>query len=117
MVLKDLDLALIWQNTSRDVQVRSAQFGVSDVQTLGSTILVEIRMRDEEQRAKQLVLPNSKAPQAASGEYEADQWTWTAEEWAEYEAEAAGQGQPAPSKAKICSAYASKEGCPKGGCC
>eukprot|EP00971_Amphidinium_carterae_P047646 938595-Amphidinium_carterae.1 len=76
-----------------------------------------MRMRDEEQRAKQLVLPNSKPPQAASGEYEADQWTWTAEEWAEYKAEAAGQGQPTPSKAKICSAYASKEGCPKGGCC
>eukprot|EP00971_Amphidinium_carterae_P248969 4942134-Amphidinium_carterae.1 len=34
LVLKDLDLALIWQNTSRDVQVRSAAFSVSDVQTL-----------------------------------------------------------------------------------
>eukprot|EP00971_Amphidinium_carterae_P111214 2202760-Amphidinium_carterae.1 len=75
-------------------------------------MLVELRMRDEEQRAKHLVLPH-KAAQAASGEYEAEQWTWTAEEWAEYEAEAAGQGKPA-SKAKICSAYASKEGCPKG---
>eukprot|EP00971_Amphidinium_carterae_P065730 1302729-Amphidinium_carterae.1 len=76
-------------------------------------MLVELRMRDEEQRAKQLVLPTRPA-QAASGEYEADQWTWTAEEWAEYEAEAAGQAKPAQGKAKICSAYASKEGCPKG---
>eukprot|EP00971_Amphidinium_carterae_P084837 1678808-Amphidinium_carterae.1 len=70
-------------------------------------------MRDEEQRAKQLVLP-ARPAQAAAGEYEADQWTWTAEEWAEYEADAAGQAKPAQSKAKICSAYASKEGCPKG---
>eukprot|EP00971_Amphidinium_carterae_P055098 1085718-Amphidinium_carterae.1 len=54
LVLKDLDLGLLWQSTSRDVQVRSAQFGVSDVQTLGSTMLVEMRMRDEEQGAKQL---------------------------------------------------------------
>eukprot|EP00971_Amphidinium_carterae_P044768 880683-Amphidinium_carterae.1 len=87
LVLKDLDLGLSWQATSRDVQVRSAQFGVSDVQTLGSTMLVEMRMRDEEQRAKQLVIKPSatRTPQAASGEYEADQWT--TQEWEEYEAE------------------------------
>eukprot|EP00971_Amphidinium_carterae_P053896 1061292-Amphidinium_carterae.1 len=118
LVLKDLDLGLIWQATSRDVQVRSAQFGVSDVQTLGSTMLVEMRMRDEEQRAKQLVINPSatRTPQAASGEYEAEQWT--TQEWEEYEAEvAAGQGRPTQSTPKLCSAYASKDGCPKGALC
>eukprot|EP00971_Amphidinium_carterae_P159367 3159154-Amphidinium_carterae.1 len=33
-ILKDLDLGMTWQATSRVVQVRSAQFGVEDVQTL-----------------------------------------------------------------------------------
>eukprot|EP00971_Amphidinium_carterae_P070996 1403781-Amphidinium_carterae.1 len=33
-ILKDLDLGMTWQATSRDVQVRSAQFGEEDVQTL-----------------------------------------------------------------------------------
>eukprot|EP00971_Amphidinium_carterae_P178107 3532693-Amphidinium_carterae.1 len=53
LVLRDLDLVPIWQNTSREVQVRAATFSVSDVHTLGSTMLVEMRMQDEEQRAKQ----------------------------------------------------------------
>eukprot|EP00971_Amphidinium_carterae_P249781 4957540-Amphidinium_carterae.1 len=79
-------------------------------------MLVELRMRDEEQRAKQLVLRTGTA-QAASEDYKADQWTWTAEKWAEYKAKAAGQAKPAQSKAKICSAHASKKECPKEGCC
>eukprot|EP00971_Amphidinium_carterae_P058722 1161253-Amphidinium_carterae.1 len=77
-----------------------------------------MRMRDEEQRAKQLVINPSatRTPQAASGEYEADQWT--AQKWEEYEAEvAAGQRRPTQSKPKLCSAYASKDGCPKGALC
>eukprot|EP00971_Amphidinium_carterae_P100384 1985342-Amphidinium_carterae.1 len=75
-------------------------------------------MRDEEQRSKQLVIhPSSTTrPHAAAGDYEADQWT--AQEWEEYEAEAAAdQGRQMQSKPKLCSAYASKDGCPKGALC
>eukprot|EP00971_Amphidinium_carterae_P045982 904836-Amphidinium_carterae.1 len=81
-------------------------------------MLVELRMRDEEQRSKQLVIhpPSTTKPQAAAGDYEADQWT--AQEWEEYEAEAAAdQGRQMQSKPKLCSAYASKDGCPKGALC
>eukprot|EP00971_Amphidinium_carterae_P283940 5637473-Amphidinium_carterae.1 len=73
-VLKDLDVALTWQDTSREVKVRSSQFCVEDVQTLGSTMLVELRMRDDGQRNKQLVVHSSPSrPQAAAQSYEAEQ--------------------------------------------
>eukprot|EP00971_Amphidinium_carterae_P048786 961535-Amphidinium_carterae.1 len=97
-------------------------FCVEDVQTLGSTMLVEMRMREDELRAKQLVIHSSAPkPQAAAQSYEADYWNWTAQEWEEYEAEGAGasdpKGRQAQDKKKICSAYASKDRCPKGAMC
>eukprot|EP00971_Amphidinium_carterae_P159636 3164912-Amphidinium_carterae.1 len=86
-------------------------------ETLGSTMLVELRMRDDEMRAKQLVITTTAPkPQAAAQSYEAEYWT--AQEWEEYEAEGAGasdqKGRQAQTKPKLCSEYASKEGCPKG---
>eukprot|EP00971_Amphidinium_carterae_P172860 3426492-Amphidinium_carterae.1 len=102
------------QDTSREVKVRSPQFCVEDVQTLGSTMLIELRMRDDELRAKaakQLVIHSSTPkPQAAAESYEAD--CWTPQEWASDH-----KGRQAQDKKKICSAYASKDGCPKGAMC
>eukprot|EP00971_Amphidinium_carterae_P014168 279454-Amphidinium_carterae.1 len=84
-------------------------------------MLVELRMKDEEQRSKQLILPTPAGkPHAAAAEYDAESWTWIAQEWEEYEAEAAGapkRGQQSQNKPKLCSAYASKDGCPKGAMC
>eukprot|EP00971_Amphidinium_carterae_P345029 6485746-Amphidinium_carterae.1 len=108
-ILKDLDVALTWQKTSREVQ------------TIGSTMLVELRMRNDEQRTKQLMAhsapsrPHAGATQAYEAEY------WTTQEWEEYEAEGAGasdlKGRKDEERKKICSEYATKEGCPKGAMC
>eukprot|EP00971_Amphidinium_carterae_P216169 4290771-Amphidinium_carterae.1 len=41
----DLKLALMWEKVSTEVGVRSTDFSISDVQTMSTRLLVELRMR------------------------------------------------------------------------
>eukprot|EP00971_Amphidinium_carterae_P269815 5352714-Amphidinium_carterae.1 len=89
---------------------------------MSTRLLVELRMRDEESRTKSLLsgLNPGKATGAGAHANGADyQEYWTAQEWEACEAEGAGAtpGRASTDKQKLCAAYATKDGCPKGALC
>eukprot|EP00971_Amphidinium_carterae_P319474 6349201-Amphidinium_carterae.1 len=51
----DLKLALLWEKVSTEVEVRSADFSINDVQTMSTKLLVELCIRDEKSRTKSLL--------------------------------------------------------------
>eukprot|EP00971_Amphidinium_carterae_P250783 4978169-Amphidinium_carterae.1 len=118
----DLKFALTWERVSLEVGVRSPDFSIGDVQTTGTRLLVELRMRDEESRTKSLLsgLNPGKATgtRAYANNAEHPEY-WSTQEWEGYEAEGAGAAPATPpaDKQKLCAAYATKDGCPKGSLC